>query len=873
MRQPLADVRGDLVFEEDQLIGDLTVREALSSALDLRREGLTKEERKARIVSTVDRLGLTHVLDNVIGTVLRRGLSGGQQRRCSVGMELMQPPTVLFIDEPTSGLDATTAYSLIEFIRSLARDSNGQLGVVVALQQPNLRLLQLVDHVLLLGQGEMEAAKLRTPVPCTAARAVIPEHPPPPICVWLCLPTSLSHSLTVPARPNPDSNPRQGGTLFFGTLADASEHFESLGFTVPEGETPTDYYLQVTDPSTNEAPGVDFLATYHDGPVAKRHRALIDDAIADSTEKRAQLEYHATYWQQFTTLLHRNLTVARRDPTLYYLQFFLHSFYGFLVGAVFFSLDPFVIGSRINDAFNGITWLAFISTYIHVFKTHYLVVNNARFHHEHSNRAYAVVPYWSAELIATCIGTAAFLPGIAIAYFMMGLPSESFGFSFLLLYILCLAAEGSVHFVTQFFRSAAYAVVAAQCLMVILCVFTTGSLIRPDNVPEGWQWLQEVSYYYWGSLAMAVQVFDDIVYTCANDGFATFDNATMTCSAPLLGLNTPCDAGVDGSTCMVQGRTLLEAYKGIDGPGKWESFGKLVAIAIGFRLLVLVLYYMPADVMYSRVVSYFFVSKDRMRALTAHAGHRSGDSVVPMGGAADPSNTAANGNNQQRDASSAAGETPAGTAQLVWRNLSLTLGNGKVLIDNVSGVALGGRVLSLMGPSGAGKTTLLNALCGRATYARVRGTVLFNGRPMSRNDLDFVPQFDDLNDFFTVRETLTYTARFKRKVTDTESSISQRVDKLLRILGLEEQQNSRPGQLTGGQRKRVSIGVGLVAEPAILFLDEPTTVRSLFVCLWVKSGGGGFVFSVLLSFLFVVHRPFFSLCTHHLLLFLLFSFL
>lgn len=93
------------------------------------------------------------------------------------------------------------------------------------------------------------------------------------------------------------------------------------------------------------------------------------------------------------------------------------------MGAVFFSLDPFVVGDRINDAFNGITWLTFISTYIHVFKTHYLVVNNARytfaldtlqlmladsvvcsFHHEHGNHEYQVLPYWGAEFISTMIG-------------------------------------------------------------------------------------------------------------------------------------------------------------------------------------------------------------------------------------------------------------------------------------------------------------------------------------------------------------------------------------------------------------------------------------------------------------------------------------
>jgi len=149
-----------------------------------------------------------------------------------------------------------------------------------------------------------------------------------------------------------------------------------------------------------------------------------------------------------------------------------------------------------------------------VFKTYYLVTTNARFHHEHDNRAYAAVPYWLAESISTAIGSVVFIPGITIAYFMvsgrgsepcrascrfltacfcppptnqkMHLPGHTYGFTLLVLYILCLCAEAGVHFVAHFFKDAAYAAVATQCLMVVLSLFTTGSLIEPDKVWEGW---------------------------------------------------------------------------------------------------------------------------------------------------------------------------------------------------------------------------------------------------------------------------------------------------------------------------------------------------------------------------------------------------
>ncbi len=85
-------------------------------------------------------------------------------------------------------------------------------------------------------------------------------------------------------------------------------------------------------------------------------------------------------------------------------------------------------------------------------------------------------------------------------------------------------------------------------------------------------------------------------------------------------------------------------------------------------------------------------------------------------------------------------------------------------------------------------------------------------------------------EYFTVEELTTYTARLKRRVIDTDQDLADRVEELLHILGLADVRKKRPGRLTGGQRKRVSIGLGLVSKPRILFLDEPTTVCRGLVC-------------------------------------------
>ncbi len=87
-------------FFQDNLIGELTVRETFRISAQLRLN-ISADEIEQQVSSLIAGLGLSHVADNVIGTVLKRGLSGGEKRRVSVGNELAARPTVICLDEPT----------------------------------------------------------------------------------------------------------------------------------------------------------------------------------------------------------------------------------------------------------------------------------------------------------------------------------------------------------------------------------------------------------------------------------------------------------------------------------------------------------------------------------------------------------------------------------------------------------------------------------------------------------------------------------------------------------------------------------------------------------------------------------------------------
>ncbi|KAF6254331.1 hypothetical protein COO60DRAFT_1703369 [Scenedesmus sp. NREL 46B-D3] len=138
----------------------------------------------------------------------------------------------------------------------------------------------------------------------------------------------------------------------------------------------------------------------------------------------------------------------------------------------------------------------------------------------------------------------------------------------------------------------------------------------------------------------------------------------------------------------------------------------------------------------------------------------------------------------------------------------------------------------LQGITGAGKTTLMNALAGKASYGVVTGTITINGKPSGldrhKRLLGFVPQDDIMYRNLTVEENLTYSARFRLPASTTAVQRLEVVASAIAVLGLADVRHALIGDeevrgISGGQRKRVNVGLELVAEPSLLFLDEPTS--------------------------------------------------
>ncbi|CAL5215383.1 unnamed protein product [Lathyrus oleraceus] len=141
------------VMQDDQLFPMLTVFETFMFAAEVRLPpSISRDEKKKRVHELLDKLGLQSATHTYIGDEGRRGVSGGERRRVSIGIEIIHKPSLLFLDEPTSGLDSTSAYSVVEKIKDIAQ---GGSIVLMTIHQPSFRIQMLLDKITVLARGRL----------------------------------------------------------------------------------------------------------------------------------------------------------------------------------------------------------------------------------------------------------------------------------------------------------------------------------------------------------------------------------------------------------------------------------------------------------------------------------------------------------------------------------------------------------------------------------------------------------------------------------------------------------------------------------------------------------------------------------------------
>ncbi|KAI8462016.1 ABC-2 type transporter-domain-containing protein [Phakopsora pachyrhizi] len=787
-------------------------------------------------------------LRTAVGSEKLRGISGGERRRVSVIEGLLTRSSVLCLDNVTAGLDSFSSYQLIKSLKVWCKVD--QTSAAVGLRQVSDVIYQLFDKV------------------------------------------SVVHS---------------GHQIYFGPASDAVEYFKELGFLQTPNQPIADFLCSVTDPSTRKIQletsksvpmrPSEFVAAFERSKqfiALKREMleydskypvmGLAKDVINScSTEKDIFIGRNScwtvNYFRQVLYLTLRQYALIRADLRPYATKTLINILLSIIYGTLFYQLpattdSAFTRGAIIfiSILFNGYLQLSELGNTI---AGRPIVKKHGSFGF-YSPGALAIARTLSdIPLIAVQVILFA-----TITYLLTGLRREVDRFLIYLLTVYATAINLTAIFRMFAALSPSFDEAVRWCGIILNVFVVYGGYFIPT--PSMNPWLRWIRYYI-DPVAFAFEAaisneFKGLKFQCSPDhivprGPTYNDTNYQTCAAP----------GSRPKSLAVLGEDYLSYSYGYDSLHIWSSLVVIVALSVVFLVL---------SVLFTELFSFArlgsvrpFKSTQQVRQkLKVMKRRRCGDQEYLEIGLDDDLQRATVVDSQS-DEESHPGDPLLGprraesdqgvinghessqfeAAVVTFSKLHLTVkiaDETRLLLKELTGYFQPGECTALMGASGAGKTTLLNALAGRVNYAELSGEILIDGRsPTSESyrAIGYVEQIDSHDPFSTVREALTFSALLRQPKSVPRWAKLADVDRVIDLLGLQNLEDAIVGTTTDGlgleDRKRLSIGVELVAKPRMLCLDEPISGMDSRSATHIIQLLKRLVISTNLTVVVTVHQP------------------
>lgn len=449
------------VMQDDLLNDTLTVEETLQYTAKLRcPPDFTSEQRQAQVDKALSQVGLTHTRNTLVGSPLRKGISGGERKRLCVALELITEPKLLFLDEPTSGLDSVTALSLVETLRDLAH--SGSCTIMCTIHQPQSKIYSLFDDLILLQAGEI---------------------------------------------------------MYQGSARGAIDHFAKIGFPVPEYTNPADHFMDVITPPTMKkgvasASNCSLLELDRTTAIKASYVPAEVD-LNYGQDRPLPLRKVVPWTRQFEVLLKRSFMEHTRRRGMWLTQLAQSLVMAVLIGCVFLQIgttqsstvrrQPLLFFCVINQGIFG------SMVVINSFPSERVLVLRER-----AAGTYYASAYVLAKMLAET-STQIITPMLfsCIVYWLVGLqPVASKFFIFMAFMVLSnLAAVSLALAVSAWCKTTDMSVTVLPFLFELARLFG-GFFLSPANLPQYFSFLDAISFVKYAYVGISLNELQGLQLSC-----------------------------------------------------------------------------------------------------------------------------------------------------------------------------------------------------------------------------------------------------------------------------------------------------------------------------------------------------------------------
>ncbi|KAL6453292.1 CDR4 ABC transporter CDR4 [Candida maltosa Xu316] len=784
--------RGEVVYcsETEHHFPQLSVGDTLEFAARMRTPqnrplGVTREEYAKHLAAVVMAVyGLSHTRNTKVGDDFVRGVSGGERKRVSIAEITLNNARIQCWDNSTRGLDSATA---LEFLKALKAGAEIiRTTPLVAIYQCSQDAYDLFDKVVLMYEGYQ--------------------------IYFGSSQTAKQYFLDM----GYDCPPRQTTADFLTSLTNPAERIVKPGFENKVPRTPEEFYnyWRKSNESQQLIKEVDEYLEEHD---ENEQKSLFKAAHSarQSNHLKVASPYTVSFFMQVRYIAYRNYLRIKGNPSIHLFQILGNIGMSFVLSSIFYNL-PSTTSSfyhRTASLFFGVLFNAF-SSLLEIFSLY-----EARPIIE-KHKKYALY-HPAADACASVMTEIPTKVIIAIGfnlvyYFMINFRRDAGSFFYYLLinFMATLVMSHIFRTIGAATKTIQQAMTPAALLLLALTIYT--GFVVPVPYMLGWsRWINYLNPLAYAFESLVANEFHDRDFACSQ--FIPSGG-----SYPTAGINRICNTvGSIAGELYVSGTTYIDLSFQYRNSHRWRNFGILVGFVIFFFATYLILCELNKGAMQKGEILLF--QKKALKKL------RKMKKDIESGAI---EKTNVEFENIQIDTTTPSNEDGD---IFFWRNLTYQVkikSEDRVILDHIDGWVKPGQVTALMGASGAGKTTLLNALSDRLTSGTVTdGVRLVNGRPLDssfQRSIGYVQQQDLHLETSTVREALKFAAYLRQPKSVSKKEKDEYVEYIIQLLEMEKYSDAVVGVTGEGlnveQRKRLSIGVELVAKPKLLvFLDEPTS--------------------------------------------------